>query len=362
MFGVVGALQRLGVPVPATWVGEHKEERRTGFWTLFSRFQIRAEEVETQQYKGSGRPEKVLVAGGSGFVGSEVCLQLRKAGYEVIIISRSPGQFRMTWGEFSEHGLPSGTKAVVNLAGQNVLDPFSRWSPVFKELCRSSRLETTKQLAGAIRRAPEGSKPGVFVSMSGVGYYPTNSGAEYNEGGVQGSDWLAELSGEWEAAATASGVRTVILRPGVVLGRNGGMIQQIYLPFFLGLGGRMGSGSQDLAWVHVKDLAGLVQHAVQEESMEGVYNAVAPQVISNQEFVNAFSGALGRPAFIPLPEFVWNFVFGEERAAMITKGQKVLPTRTLESGYKFRFPSIKDACAEIAPFPYLDADLAVTAS
>jgi len=350
----LAGLERLGVPRPL----QPPAGQRTAFWNIFNVFRLRAEEEESKEnYSLKERPEKVIVAGGSGFVGREVCLNLRKAGYEVIVLSRSSGQFRMTWDDLNEDGLPSGTRAVVNLAGQNVLDPFSRWSPTFKELCRSSRVETTRVLASVIKQAPTTHKPKVFVSVSGVGYYAPDPVKEYDEGGAKGSDWLSELSVEWEGASEDCGVRRVILRPGVVLGRSGGLIQQIYLPFFLGVGGRMGSGTQPLPWIHVKDLAGLVRHAINEEKMEGVYNAVAPQLISNQNFVDAFAGALGRPAFFPLPEFVWDLVFGAERAVMITKGQKVVPRRTLESGFSFRFPTIQEACAEFAPFPYTDSDL-----
>jgi len=355
MLGAVSALQSLGVHVPSY---QTKPSVSNGFSNIFRHFTVRAEEAEQTQSK-SDRPEKVLVGGGTGFVGKEVCVQLRKSGYEVIIVSRSPGQFRLTWEDVEKGGLPSGTKAVINLSGQNVLDPFSRWSPAFKELCRSSRLEATSALASAIRRAPKDCKPRVFVSVSGVGYYAPDGVTEYDEAGGQGSDWLAELSGQWENATADCGndVRRVIIRPGVVLGRNGGLISQIYLPFFLGLGGRMGTGNQPLPWIHVKDLAGLIKHAVENEKMEGVYNGVAPQIITNQQFVDSFAAALGRPSFIPLPEFVWNLVFGEERAVMITKGQKVQPRRTLESGYRFRFPTIQQACAEFSRLLYGDEDL-----
>ncbi|XP_023333173.1 epimerase family protein SDR39U1 isoform X2 [Eurytemora carolleeae] len=356
MLSAAGALQKLGVTLPVS----ETREQKTGFWNLFSRFQLSAEEKGKAINNNTGglkRPEKVLVGGGSGFIGEEVCMRLRRAGFEVIIISRSPGQHKITWDSVYREGLPTGTKAVINLAGQNVLDPFSRWSPAFKELCRSSRLETTRQLATAVRLAPDASKPKVFVAVTGVGYYAPDQEKVYDEGGAQGSDWLAQLAGEWEAEAKQSGIRTVILRPGVVLGRNGGMIKQIYLPFFLGLGGRMGSGTQPLPWIHVKDLAGLIHHAVETETLEGVYNAVAPQIITNKKFVDTLAGTMGRPAFIPIPEFEWNLIFGEERAAMITKGQKVVPSRSLEAGFKFRFPTIEEACSEFAKFPYLDNDL-----
>jgi len=341
---------------PSNYV-ENKKSNSV-FFRVFSIFQLRAEEEIIENEK-LYRPGKIVVSGGTGFVGQEVSRLLRKSGYEVIILSRSSGQYRMTWDNLSSAGLPEGTKAVVNLAGQNVLDPLRRWSPEFNELCRTSRIQSTKTLATAIREAPAQSKPSVFVSVSGVGYYAPHPTLEYDEGGAKGVDWLADMAGEWEQAAQDCGqdVRSVILRPGVVLGRNGGMIQQIFAPFFFGVGGCMGDGGQPIPWIHVKDLSGLIKHAVENEKMEGVYNAVAPQLITNQQFVNAFAGALGRPAFFPLPEFVWNFVFGEERAAMITKGQWVVPKRTLDSGFKFRFPTIEEAAKEFSPFPYVDTDI-----
>jgi len=349
---VIGALQNLGVPLPPPT----PRHQYYGFLNIFSKFSLKADEGEGQAASKGGRPDKVLVGGGSGFVGQEVCLQLRKAGYEVIVISRTAGANRLKWEDITSKGIPAGTKAVINLAGQNVLDPFSRWSPEFKELCRTSRIETTKTLATAIKHAPE--KPNVFVSMSGVGFYaPTKDGCD--ESGSQGSDWLADLAGDWEDASRGcgDGVRLVILRPGVVLGRTGGMINQIFMPFFFGLGGRMGDGTQPFPWVHVKDLAGLIKYAVETEKMEGVYNAVAPQMITNQKFVDTFASSLNRPAFIPLPAFVWNFVFGEERAVMITEGQKIRPRRTLEAGYNFRFPTIETATAEFSKLLYFDEDL-----
>merc|ERR1712241_774264 len=142
------------------------------------------------------------------------------------------------------------------------------------------------------------------------------------------------------------GTRNVYLRSGVVLGRNGGMIKQIFLPLYLGGGGRMGSGEQNMPWIHVKDVSGIILHSIENDNVKGVLNGVAPQVISNQDFVNAFASSLYRPAFFPLPDFVWNLVFGEERATMITKGQKVEPKRTLETGYEFQFPNITKACEE----------------
>ena len=216
-------------------------------------------------------------------------------------------------------------------------------------------METTSLLSRVINRSDV--KPNVFVQISGVGYYPnTFTGKVMDESGDQGNDWLANLAAEWEDAGRVEGVRRVIVRPGVVLGREGGMIKQIFLPFYLGLGGRMGSGTQPMPWIHVKDLAGIVVHSVKNHEVEGVLNGVAPHMVTNNEFVKAFSGALGRPAIFPLPDFVWNFVFGEERAVMITKGQKVEPRRTLACGYKYLFPTIESACEEFSHLMYINTD------
>jgi len=345
-------------PTSVSMIPDFSTYKNDFFSKLAGPFLLRAEEScpGSPLVDGKDRPQKVVVGGGSGFVGGEVCRQLRRAGYEVILISRVQRQYGVTWEEVEKDGLPEGTHGVVNLAGQNVLDPFSRWTPAFKELCRSSRVETTAMLARAINRT--NIKPEVFVQMSGVGYYPnTFTGKAMNEDGEKGTDWLSDLAEEWEeAGAGAAGVRRVVIRPGVVLGREGGMIQQIFPPFFLGLGGRMGEGSQPMPWVHVKDVAGIVVHAVKNTQVGGTLNAVSPHIITNQEFVDAFAGALGRPAFFPLPEFVWNFVFGEERAVMITKGQRVEPKRTLESGYRFLYPTIESACKEFSHLIYINSD------
>ena len=258
-------------------------------------------------------------------------------------------------------GLPSGTVAVINCSGQNVLDPLYRWTPSFKDLVYNSRVETNRTLARAIINSHE--KPACFIHMSGVGFYPPDQTAgeegrtEESEGGSH--DWLARLVVDWEAAAQlppSEPTRVVSLRAGVVLGRRGGMVQQILPPFYLGLGGRMGPGDQVMPWVHVKDVAGLMAHCVTNKDCAGVYNTVAPEVITNNTFVKAFAGELNRPAIFPLPEFVWRTIFGEERANMICQSQTVLPKRALQAGYNFAFPTIKDACEEFAHLSYVDPD------
>ena len=133
----------------------------------------------------------------------------------------------------------------------------------------------------------------------------------------------------------------------MVFGRDGGMIQQIYWPFFLGTGGRLGSGQQWLPWVHVADVAGIVTYAIINDSVSGILNAVSPSPATNAEFTKAFASAMRRPAIFPVPEFVINTVFGPERGLVILEGQKVVPKRTLEAGYKFSFPDLCSACRQL---------------
>ena len=191
---------------------------------------------------------------------------------------------------------------MINCCGQNVLDPLHRWNEDFKQKVYNSRVKTNEMLARAIRESED--PPAAFIHMSGVGFYPPDRLAEAgSRGQTEASpggqhDWLASLVKDWEAAAqlpTSSSTRVVSLRSGVVLGRKGGMIQQTLLPFFFGLGGRIGPGDQVMPWVHVKDVAGLMVHAV-TSPMSGVYNTVSPSRVTNAEFTAAYARALSRPA------------------------------------------------------------------
>lgn len=325
---------------------------------LFANFIVHAENSRISCYDD---PEtKVLIGGGTGFVGTELTKTLKAKGYKPVIVSRRSGDSQITYGDLEQYGIPKNTKAVVNLAGQNVLDYFHRWTDDFKAEVYNSRIGTAELWKNLIMKSKLQHRPKVFIQISGIGYYPPQADNIYNEDSVVDSaqrDYFSHLVVDWEAAATLPldvDVRSVFIRPGVVLGRRGGMIKQIFLPFYMGAGGRMASGTQPMSWIHLKDLCGIICHAIEKEEVSGVLNAVAPQIITNQEFVKAFATALNRPAFIPMPEMVFNIAFGQERATMITKGQKVQPRRTLESGYKFLYPTIAKACEEFSFLLYTD--------
>lgn len=273
---------------------------------------------------------------------------LKRKGHEVTIISRTQAPGKITWSEISKSPLPE-CEAVVNLAGENILNPLKRWNEGFLQKLRDSRIETTKTLARKISEASN--PPKVFVSSSAVGYYPPSDTKEYTEDSPPSSaDALTTLCADWEnSAKLPDGCKTrlVTLRIGVVLGRGGGVIQQTIWPFWLGLGGILGSGKQYFPWIHLDDMTGIIFHALENDHVTGVLNAVAPQVVTNESYTKEYAGALWRPAIFPTPSFAINFIFGQDRGKILLEGQKVIPKRTLETGYKFHYPELKQALAEI---------------
>ncbi|CAG0879498.1 unnamed protein product [Darwinula stevensoni] len=309
----------------------------------------------------------IMRGGGTGFIGSVLVKQLKRHGYDVIVVSRKRGPSQITWAllnaccdgylylphntDLATNGLPENCKAVVNLAGQNILDPQHRWTTEFKQAVWTSRIQTTESLVKAMVRA--NAKPEVFVSTSAIGFYPPSETVENTEDSPGGSesDFLTKLCAAWEQAAMLPpevNIRHVIIRSGIVLGRQGGIIQNLIWPFFLGLGGPVGSGKQYFPWIHIHDIASLFLHAIEKPNLSGILNGVAPQIITNGEFTKSLGQAMWRPAFIPVPEMVINLVFGEERGKIMTQGQKVIPKRTLESGFQYCYPDIKSACMECA--------------
>lgn len=297
----------------------------------------------------------VLLGGGTGFVGSALRQILLNKGYEVTVISRMPGPRRVTWFDICSSGLPSGVTAVVNLAGQNILDAWQKWTPGFKQNVWNSRVNTTHTLAKAIQKASE--RPKVFATISGVGIYQPSTENEYDENSrvSESFDFLSKLALEWEKVAQLPpeiGVRQVVIRSGVVLGRHGGMIKEMYIPFFFGVGGPIASGKQYLPWIHVKDLCNLFIFAIENEHVSGVLNGVAPQVVTNEGFTQAFAKAMRRPAIFRVPEFVLDFMFSKERAKIMTEGQKVHPKRVVEAGFQYEFPCIDDAVKDCSRLFY----------
>uniref|UniRef100_A0A8C5M606 Short chain dehydrogenase/reductase family 39U member 1 n=1 Tax=Leptobrachium leishanense TaxID=445787 RepID=A0A8C5M606_9ANUR len=292
--------------------------------------------------------------GGSGFIGQSLSQLLYRRGHKVTVVSRHPGESRITWDEVSKRGIPA-CDAVVNLAGENVLNPFKRWTPQFKDEVTSSRIETSRILALAISQSE--SPPRSWILVTGVGYYPPSRKQEYSEESPGGdADFLSRLVKDWEAAGqlpiTDHNPKTqlVRIRTGVVLGRTGGALPSMLWPFRLFLGGPVGSGQQPFPWVHIEDLCRLLCQTIEQEgSGGGILNAVSPSSISdtNSDFTQALSKALSRPAVVPAPAFAIRALLGTDRAVMLLEGQRVSPKRTLQSGFTFLYPDLASALVDL---------------
>lgn len=207
-------------------------------------------------------------------------------------------------------------------------------------------------LAKAVAQAEE--KPDVFVNIVGVSHYKPTDTKVYDESHPgENFDFMSKLCVEWEKAAKLPDdckTRLISLRTGAVIGREGGMIQSLIIPFFCGVGGPVATGKQALPWIHVEDLANLIKFAVENKSVNGILNGVAPDIITNNQFSQIFAGSFNppRPAVFPLPEFVLNLIFDKERAVILATGAKISPKRTQEVGFKYKYPDIKSACKDVA--------------
>ena len=291
----------------------------------------------------------ILITGGRGFVGSALSRALREAGHDVVITTRkesdAPGE--LTWSPPSL--IPpkkiSIFNAIVNLAGDSIYS--DRWTKDKKERIRSSRINTTHYLIESIKNAEV--KPEVFINASAVGYYGPHGDEEVTEDAPPGNDFLASVCKAWEAEAgkaEGAGVRTVITRFGVVLGKDGGALQIMITPFKAFVGGYLGSGKQWMSWVHIDDITGFIKYAIERDEISGVFNVTAPNPLTNKDFGSKLGRALGRPSIFPVPGFVLRATLGEFSEVLLT-GQRVIPERVLTSGYKFKYPSLEEALKSI---------------
>jgi len=286
-----------------------------------------------------------VIGGGSGFVGNNLRRVLRNRGFDVQTISRCKEKGDLTWDQIEHKGLPSDTKYVINLAGKNIMDSKPKWGDEFKSEVVNSRVGTTKLLINTIKNQPGGIE--AYICMSGIGIYePHNQYVHDEMSPVREYDFLSKMCIDLEKSSKLtcnSPIRNVIIRCGVVLGTDGGMIKRLHLPFALGLGGPIAPGNQPLPWIHVNDLTKLIVFAC-ENNIKGVLNGVAPHIITNQQFSNAFAKAMHRPALFQVPEFVMKMMVGDYRSKMLTQGPKVYPKRVIQLGFKYEFPTIESAC------------------
>jgi uncharacterized protein (TIGR01777 family) len=277
---------------------------------------------------------KVLLLGGSGFIGRHLRKALAARGDEVMTASlRDPS---------AAASIAAACDAVVNLAGEPIAQ---RWNESVKQRIEASRVDAPRRLLDALAQCDR--RTAVYISASAIGYYGTSETETFVEESPPGDDFLARVCLAWEreaSRASALGMRVALVRTGVALGSDGGALQKMLPPFRLGIGGVIGSGRQWLSWVHVDDVAGVYLMAL--DGAEGPLNACAPNPVTNAEFTKALGAALHRPAALPVPTIALHAILAEG-ASMLLDGQRVLPRRTEELGYRFRFGALRDALANL---------------
>jgi len=285
---------------------------------------------------------RVLVSGGTGFLGAPLCRALRGEGHSVTVVTRDPqavGGAAVGW-----EGVDAAVRdadALVNLAGEPIA--AGRWRAARKERIVRSRIETTRALVRAVAAADR--RPSVLVTASAVGYYGPRGDEPLDETAGPGTGFLAEVCRAWEAealAAEALGLRVVRLRLGIALAPDGGALARMLPPFRAFVGGPLGSGRQWMSWIHRDDVTGLVASALDSEAWVGAVNATAPSPVTNAEFAQALGRALARPAWLRTPSAVLRLALGE-MAAMLLTGQRVLPGVAERLRYQFRYRDLGSA-------------------
>jgi uncharacterized protein len=304
---------------------------------------------------------RILISGASGLVGKALTRSLVSGGHTVGHFVRSgpfvssndaasPNDVR--WdpeaAAMSADALAAmeGADAVVHLSGASIAD--GRWTPARKALLRSSRVDSTRLLVSALAQLRQ--KPRVFVAASAVGYYGNRGDEILTESSAPGSGFLASIAREWEAEsvrAEASGIRTVLLRSGVILSAKEGALPQMLRPFRFGVGGRLGDGRQWMSWIALADIVRIIGTAIEDARYVGPLNVVAPNPVRNSEFAHVAAQVLHRPAIFPAPAFALRLVLGEMADALLLASERAVPERLLAAGYRFLLPDFEAALVSI---------------
>ena len=303
---------------------------------------------------------KVAITGATGFVGSRLVQRLHGKGHKVVVLARNTAFAQKVFpseafpnleivaytpnASGSWQSVIASCDGVVNLAGEPIAE--GRWTPERKQEILNSRKLGTQKLVEAIANANP--KPTVLVNASAIGYYGTSESATFDETSLSGNDFLAQVCQAWETEARKvkdAGVRLVILRLGIVLG-NGGALGKMIPPFKLFAGGPIGSGRQWFSWIHVDDLVNLILQALTKPEIEGVYNATAPNPVRMADLSQTLGRVMNRPSWLPVPAFAIEALLGDG-AIVVLEGQQVLPKRTEETGFEYKYPNLQSALTQI---------------
>jgi uncharacterized protein (TIGR01777 family) len=299
---------------------------------------------------------KILVTGATGFVGQRVVKQLTDGGDQVVVLTRNIAKGALYFGNKCQYFMWSdtatlppkeafdGVDAVINLMGEGIAD--KRWDEGQKKKIYDSRIVATSNLIEVIKGLSK--KPSAFISASAVGIYGNRGDEEINESSTTADDFLSRICKDWEQAASKAkdlGLRTAIIRIGVVIGKDGGALKKMLPIFKLGAGGPVGSGKQYMSWIHVDDIAGMFVRAAKDSSLEGIFNGTSPYPARSKDFARELGKVLHRPAFAPAPALALKLVFGE-MSQVLLDGQKVLPVKFKENKFSYRYPTLEMALTE----------------
>lgn len=303
---------------------------------------------------------RIVVTGGTGFVGRRVVASLLDQEDHVHVLTRNPKSAADLWGPMPRLTLSAynpldpeswasclkDAEGVIHLAGEPLA--ASRWTADKKAEIRRSRVESTQCLVKGLATLSE--RPQVLLSASAVGYYgPHVDDIPLTESDPAGQDFLAKLTQDWEAAAqavTSLGIRSVIIRTGIVLGPDGGALAQMLGPFQAFIGGPIGSGEQWFSWIHREDLVRLILYLLKTDTARGSWNATAPEPVQMKAFCQTLGQVLGRPSWLPVPAFALELLLGESAQVILT-GQRVIPARAQESGFSFQYTTLRSALQNI---------------
>ncbi len=306
---------------------------------------------------------KTIILGGTGFIGRLLTTTLLDSGHQVVVVGRNPKRAARRFVEYANTQLQfagwdgktsagwgrelENADAVINLAGENIA--AKRWSPDQKKRILESRMHAGEAVCQAFREANK--RPGVLLQASAIGFYGLHEDEVLTEDSKPAdSSFLAETATAWEnstAEVASQGVRHVLLRTGVVLGRNGGALPKMLTPFKFFVGGTLGSGKQWVSWIHIKDEVGAIVHLLQTDSANGAYNLTAPEPVTMKQLARAIGRAMGRPSLFPTPSYALRMVLGRMADELLLSGQRVSCQRLLESGYTFAFPNIDQALRDL---------------
>ncbi|MEH1938510.1 MAG: TIGR01777 family oxidoreductase [Nostoc sp.] len=303
---------------------------------------------------------KVAINGATGLVGSRLVQRLHAEGHKIVVLTRNTTFAQKVFpseafanleivaytpnASGSWQSVIASCDGVVNLAGEPIGE--GRWTPERKQEILNSRKLGTQKIVEAIAKANP--KPAVLINASAIGYYGTSETATFDETSVSGNDFLAQVAQAWEAEARKvkdAGVRLVILRFGIVLG-NGGALGKMISPFKLFAGGPIGSGRQWFSWIHVDDLVNLILQALTKPEIEGVYNATAPNPVRMADLSQTLGRVMNRPSWLPVPAFAIEALLGDG-AIVVLEGQQVIPKRTVETGFDYKYPNLQSALTQI---------------